>query len=576
MAVHLVCYADNRFRNAQARLTASAVANGAEVVHAFGPDDFHNDPFFERHRHLLGASRGAGYCLWKPFVIRKVLGEIGPDDFLLYADCGATLIADVHHLADACRAADGLLLFRNPGRKNRYWVKRDGFVLVGADTPACHDADQVYASFSGYFANPRAIEFVDEWLARCTDPRLLTDLPNTCGLPDLPEFIVNMYDQSVLSVLAHQRAVPLYRDPSEKGNHLKPVELRVRGEPIELPYSTLPDAGSSYPTMFDHSRTTGPPAGFAERVASVVKASVRRWMPKKWPNPHFREADLSDAIEKNRKALAEVGNWHDPNRDTSVCARHGTPPQALRNLNPPVGKQATLSDLVVHLASRLCRPLDYFELGVATGKNFFQVMRACQGGRLTGLDIIDIHANLASHLVPVRTTEWEPSPEAQRRPSSMHEYIDRSGNNAVSYLAADVFDEAAWQRLSGRRFNCLFFDTLHCAAEAWFRAWTMIRRHDLLDVDEFVLVWDDLGGYMSTVFDRVAADVVTLVPDTRRLLVRMRGLGGVNEWPHQVGALVHLKQPPPWLRQIVPGVDRLTIPAGKNAPANRTSAKVHP
>jgi hypothetical protein len=43
--------------------------------------------------------------------------------------------------------------------------------------------------------------FVEMWLDACTDARVLTDAPNTCGQPNLPGFVEHRHDQSVLSVL---------------------------------------------------------------------------------------------------------------------------------------------------------------------------------------------------------------------------------------------------------------------------------------------------------------------------------------------------------------------------------------
>ena len=45
--------------------------------------------FWKEHgAFLLGAKRGLGYFLWKPFLISAKLDEIAEDDFLVYANAG--------------------------------------------------------------------------------------------------------------------------------------------------------------------------------------------------------------------------------------------------------------------------------------------------------------------------------------------------------------------------------------------------------------------------------------------------------------------------------------------------------
>ncbi len=75
---------------------------------------------------------------------------------------------------------------------------------------------------------PWACALVAEWLESCRDRRVLTDEPNTCGLPNLPGFVDHRHDQSVLSLQAGRRNLELFRHPSQFGNHAKLPEYRER------------------------------------------------------------------------------------------------------------------------------------------------------------------------------------------------------------------------------------------------------------------------------------------------------------------------------------------------------------
>jgi hypothetical protein len=78
--------------------------------------------------------------------------------------------------------------------------------------------------------------FVQTWLEYCTDDRILTDRPNECGRPDLPEFIAHRHDQAVLSVLAWRERDRfrhmLLRDRDLMGPYL--IHHRRRSEHVPL------------------------------------------------------------------------------------------------------------------------------------------------------------------------------------------------------------------------------------------------------------------------------------------------------------------------------------------------------
>ena len=62
------------------------------------------------------------------------------------------------------------------------------------------------------------MEFAEEYLCYCQDERIITDNPNTMGLPNYPEFIQNRHDQSVSSLLAKKYNIPPFRMASQFGN----------------------------------------------------------------------------------------------------------------------------------------------------------------------------------------------------------------------------------------------------------------------------------------------------------------------------------------------------------------------
>jgi hypothetical protein len=550
MKTHLVCFADERFRNAQQRLVASAIRHGVDHIHATSMVDLRKSDFYAENRATLEMSRGAGYWLWKPYFILRVLNEVKAGDFVLYMDSAAELTGPVGPLADVCSSAGGVLLFRHHTWQNKFWTKRDCFVLMGCDREKYYEADQVNAAFSGYIAGPAAICFVEEWLLHCKQPRKLTDIPSECAEPELPEFLEHRHDQSICSLLAGLTDRYLYRDPSQTGNHRKPPSARVANEQLEMPYSAESCDRSPYPTLINHHRNLDAQPSVAKWAATWFKVKLRQSFPKEWSNPYFAPADLARAIERNRNTLTELKKWFDPVAHSGSQFGYGVTTSCRKLLDRPVGSQATLPDLIGHLGESLGNELNYLEIGVSVGKNFSQQIRAGSERSLTAFDIEEAHPNLKKLLTPVQRCEFEPGAGSLKQPpSSLTEYLDPIGRNRVWYVAGDVFDNRCWAALEGRKFNFIFSDALH-RPEGLLHEWRMIEQYELLDHDEFVMVWDDLGGIMSKAFDRIAAEVEAAVGPCIKLQFSMRGWLGVNEYPHQIGLISKLRNPPRWLRRL--------------------------
>jgi hypothetical protein len=200
----LVSYADGPRVHAlnQDALVSSVAGKGIDVVVACRVEHL-SEEFRARHRHILEHPRGAGYWLWKPYIIQDCLYRAEEGDIIVYLDAGVLVR---RHLQPLLEQADRheLILVKNY-HSNRPYVKRDCFVLTGTDTPECHEAPQLDA-FCLLIKNTRANrELIATWLDHCTDARILTDAPNGCGQPNLPGFLGHRHDQAVLSLLYWKR-----------------------------------------------------------------------------------------------------------------------------------------------------------------------------------------------------------------------------------------------------------------------------------------------------------------------------------------------------------------------------------
>lgn len=205
-------YASSEFVYARDALCRSAIAVGFDESRSRGPENL--DPVFaEAHHEILSQPRGAGYWLWKPQIILQELRTLQPGDMLIYSDAGRSDYYQFRRfptrLAMQARSS-GFLLGPTIGQHGTMacWTKRDAFVLLGMDRPDVHALPQIQGSPSLWTPCLEAFDFLKAWLSACSDPRILTDMENTQGLPNLQGFKDHRHDQAVLSLLAYKLDAP--------------------------------------------------------------------------------------------------------------------------------------------------------------------------------------------------------------------------------------------------------------------------------------------------------------------------------------------------------------------------------
>lgn len=167
---------------------------------------------------ILWQKQGCGYWLWKPYIILKTFIEnMSDNDIVMYQDAGAYLIKNAGPLLKlAQESKSGIIVFHTDSQE-RFLTKRDAFILMEMDDERVYNSYQRLASFIVLRKTCHSLQFVMEWLAYASDPRILTNIENKLG-KNLPEFRDNRHDQTVLSLLSKRWQLDEYRDPSQHGN----------------------------------------------------------------------------------------------------------------------------------------------------------------------------------------------------------------------------------------------------------------------------------------------------------------------------------------------------------------------
>jgi hypothetical protein len=219
MKKHLVNYSDKSHHNSQKENSNSALKfGGFDNVFSFNLQDL-GDEFITENKGIMSQARGAGYWMWKPFVIKKALDMMGDNDILMYSDSGISFIKNIDELIDIMDITEEkLLLFELEDiHPNKRWTKRDCFILMGLDEEEYLNQNQLLASYILMRKNDFVLKFVDEWLTYAKDYRIITDSPNECGLPNYPEFMDHRHDQSILSLLGRKYNIKNIPDVTQYG-----------------------------------------------------------------------------------------------------------------------------------------------------------------------------------------------------------------------------------------------------------------------------------------------------------------------------------------------------------------------
>jgi hypothetical protein len=178
-----------------------------------------------RHPQIMRERRGGGYWLWKPAIILDALENSDDGTLVMYTDAAMHMIADPRPML-VCALDYPIMLFEHtfpvPAGPISFpmaeWTKRDAFVLLGADTSALHAQQQLMSGVQIYRNNPATRDFLQEVIGAMGDARVLTDIPNTQGLDNLPGFHEHRHDQSILSIVAWRHKLPHFPDPTQWGH----------------------------------------------------------------------------------------------------------------------------------------------------------------------------------------------------------------------------------------------------------------------------------------------------------------------------------------------------------------------
>jgi hypothetical protein len=129
------------------------------------------------------------------------LEKLNEDEILIYidsTDLPEKIFFDI--VLDHFNKKDLLLI--NRGYNHGEWTKRDCFILMDCDNNKYYESVQLEAGIIGLKKTEFNTNLIKEWFEFMKNEKILTDIPNTCGQPNLPNFVDHRHDQSILTNLS--------------------------------------------------------------------------------------------------------------------------------------------------------------------------------------------------------------------------------------------------------------------------------------------------------------------------------------------------------------------------------------
>lgn len=219
-----ITYGDKKYQGAGKLNLETARMHGADRTIFYGPKDLPLSFKIKNWRIYFGRSgwhfrwRGAGFWIWKSYVIQKTLSNMDEGDILIYSDAGSVYVNDLEKIINVFNEQKLNVMVFTLLHIEKEYTKRDAFILLNADTTEYTDTKQRIGTYIIIRKSVEASIFVDEWAKACRDYRMITDKRNVMGEENYPEYVAHRHDQSLLSIVAKKHGIKEYRDPSQYGN----------------------------------------------------------------------------------------------------------------------------------------------------------------------------------------------------------------------------------------------------------------------------------------------------------------------------------------------------------------------
>ncbi len=211
----LINYAHGCCELSRRKNTISGLYHGFDSVTEWKREHI-DDEFIAANSTILNSPRGAGYWLWKPYIIKRALDTSNDGDIVFYADAASYFVRDMTPIFETIKENSLVCFELSGGHIEGKWTRRNVFDAIGMDFDRYKNTDQLMASFIGVRNCEYSRNIIDEYLELACIPEMIMDIPNT---EEVEEFQDHRHDQSIRSLLSKKHDVKMLPDPTQWGKH---------------------------------------------------------------------------------------------------------------------------------------------------------------------------------------------------------------------------------------------------------------------------------------------------------------------------------------------------------------------
>ena len=178
--------------------------------------------FLQKHQQHFLYTRGAGYWVWKPYIILNYVKNMNEDDILMYTDSGCHFIHNATPLFNILEQSINKVLVFNLAHEEKDWTKRDCFKKLNCDTQEYADSKQIMSTFFMCKKNDFSINILEQWYEQISDFHMVADdFVSPSVEKNYDSFKEHRHDQSLLSLVSKINKVDTLEDITEWGDPIK-------------------------------------------------------------------------------------------------------------------------------------------------------------------------------------------------------------------------------------------------------------------------------------------------------------------------------------------------------------------
>lgn len=235
--VHIVSYADGGdvYVQNQNFLALSAVNQGVDHIHTYGRRHV-DSQYIAQHAKTFSKKRGAGYWLWKTYIIQKTLEQASENAVVIYLDGSFCVTQHIQPLVDYVKHHDiAVVVHDDLGTTIESVTQKHTLVGMNCHDEGCRNGRHLLSGVLILRNTPAARAFVKKWKEACEEEDLYiprVDNPSATipeeNCQESKRFEYHLPEESMLSILCHQDPTHKNFIPSNEFNKLRVVRWHHR------------------------------------------------------------------------------------------------------------------------------------------------------------------------------------------------------------------------------------------------------------------------------------------------------------------------------------------------------------